>query len=145
MINGFDQHSSSLLASEDLVQTQYRGHGHGHNNANGTAHNNNNNTNTTDTNTNNSRAVFKKTYPVVQVEAPETLPEGYTFDVEVNHEILTVTVVSLECRVSGIECSVWYHNMMHSQCNSIRMVQCIVDSEKCIVGLKKKFISEYDD
>ena len=109
MINGFDQHSSSLLASEDLVQTQYRGHGHGHgrghNNANGTANDNTNNTNTntsTSTNTNNSRAVFKKTYPVVQVEAPETLPEGYTFDVEVNHDILTVTVVSLEC-VSSIE------------------------------------------
>jgi hypothetical protein len=33
-------------------------------------------------------------YPVVAVIAPESLGEGYTFDVEVNHAILTVVVVS---------------------------------------------------
>jgi Cys-rich protein (TIGR01571 family) len=31
-------------------------------------------------------------HPVVQVVAPENLTGGFTFDVEVNHEILTVTV-----------------------------------------------------
>jgi hypothetical protein len=35
-----------------------------------------------------------RVYPVVEVEAPENLSEGYTFDVQVNHEILTITVVS---------------------------------------------------
>lgn len=34
----------------------------------------------------------QKIYPVVQVVAPENLNGGFTFDVEVNHEILTVTV-----------------------------------------------------
>lgn len=37
----------------------------------------------------------ERTYPIVEVIAPESLPQGYTFDVEVNHEILTVTVVGL--------------------------------------------------
>mmetsp|Transcript_12379 Transcript_12379/g.23204 ORF Transcript_12379/g.23204 Transcript_12379/m.23204 type:complete len:311 (+) Transcript_12379:146-1078(+) len=36
--------------------------------------------------------VRTRTYPVVEVIAPETLSEGYTFDVEVNHEILSVVV-----------------------------------------------------
>jgi hypothetical protein len=35
-----------------------------------------------------------RTYPIVEVVAPESLSEGYTFDVEVNHEILSVVVVS---------------------------------------------------
>lgn len=33
-------------------------------------------------------------YPMVQVVAPATLIAGYTFDVDVNHQIYTVTVVS---------------------------------------------------
>ncbi len=34
-------------------------------------------------------------YPMVQVVAPATLIAGYTFDVDVNHQIYTVTVVSI--------------------------------------------------
>jgi hypothetical protein len=34
----------------------------------------------------------QQNYPIVEVIAPATLNQGYTFDVEVNHEILTVTV-----------------------------------------------------
>lgn len=34
----------------------------------------------------------RRKYPIVQLVAPETLSEGFTFDVEVNHEILTVVV-----------------------------------------------------
>jgi hypothetical protein len=34
-------------------------------------------------------------YPMVEVVAPATLIAGYTFDVDVNHQIYTVTVVSL--------------------------------------------------
>ena len=37
----------------------------------------------------------ERTFPVVQVVAPETLSAGYTFDVEHNHEIFTVQVVSV--------------------------------------------------
>lgn len=32
-------------------------------------------------------------YPIVEVVAPASLRAGYTFDVEVNHDIFTVTVV----------------------------------------------------
>jgi hypothetical protein len=39
------------------------------------------------------RASEPRVYPIVEITAPESLPEGYTFDVEVNHEILTVAVV----------------------------------------------------
>mmetsp|Transcript_20792 Transcript_20792/g.30471 ORF Transcript_20792/g.30471 Transcript_20792/m.30471 type:complete len:286 (-) Transcript_20792:571-1428(-) len=34
----------------------------------------------------------ERTYPIVEVVAPETLSAGYTFDVEYNHEIFTVQV-----------------------------------------------------
>ena len=40
-------------------------------------------------------------HPVVVVIAPESLSEGYTFDVEVNREILTVMVVSYPPRYSS--------------------------------------------
>ena len=39
-------------------------------------------------------ATPKRSYPIVEVISPETLMEGYTFDIEINHEILTVEVVS---------------------------------------------------
>jgi hypothetical protein len=55
--------------------------------------NNNNNNNITSSSTTTNRA-RTRTYPIVEVVAPETLSEGYTFDVEVNHEILSVVVVS---------------------------------------------------
>ena len=48
----------------------------------------------------------RRKYPIVQLVAPETLSEGFTFDVEVNHEILTVVVVSYFARL-GI-CLIWH-------------------------------------
>lgn len=42
---------------------------------------------------NSDNAPEARVYPIVEIIAPESLPQGYTFDVDVNHEILTVTVV----------------------------------------------------
>jgi hypothetical protein len=39
--------------------------------------------------------------PMVSVVAPATLPEGYTFDAEVNGTVLTVTVVSHYTTIDG--------------------------------------------
>ena len=70
----------------------------------GIASNFNTNTNPNITNHNNDATAsinantntsFQRVYPVVEVIAPETLSGGYTFDVEYNHEVLTVKVVSL--------------------------------------------------
>jgi hypothetical protein len=38
---------------------------------------------------------------MVSVVAPATLPEGYTFDAEVNGTVLTVTVVSHYTTIDG--------------------------------------------
>ncbi|GFH57923.1 hypothetical protein CTEN210_14399 [Chaetoceros tenuissimus] len=70
---------SSLLANDEFV----------------TASTNNSSSNDPALNTQvqeNLQPQNKRVYPVVEVIAPESLSEGYTFDVEVNHEILTVTV-----------------------------------------------------
>ena len=52
---------------------------------------NNSNNNTTSA----APSTTTRTYPIVQVIAPETLAQGYTFDVEFNHEILSVVVVRI--------------------------------------------------
>ena len=70
---------SSLLANDEFV----------------TASTNNSSSNDPGLNTQvqgNLQPQNKRVYPVVEVIAPESLSEGYTFDVEVNHEILTVMV-----------------------------------------------------
>lgn len=57
-------------------------------------------TTSTNTNNNSTAAVTSSVpasvvYPMVQVVAPATLRAGYTFDVEVNRDMYTVTVVRI--------------------------------------------------
>ena len=70
---------SSLLANDEFVIEP--GPNYDYNNSNN--------------NTTSAAPSTTRTYPIVQVIAPETLAQGYTFDVEFNHEILSVVVVRI--------------------------------------------------
>ena len=74
--------SSSLSSSLTFTNDNH----HNHNNSNSNRNNN--------SNTRNIQMNEDILYPIVEVVAPATLRCGYTFDVEVNHEVLTVVVVS---------------------------------------------------
>lgn len=78
---------SSLLANDEFVIEPHPNDDYNYSYSNNT-------TNSTNS-TNNTAPTPTRTYPIVQVIAPETLAQGYTFDVEFNHEILTVVVVRI--------------------------------------------------
>lgn len=47
-------------------------------------------------------AVLATALPMIQVIAPATLPEGYTFEAEVGGRVITVTVVSITCNTDDL-------------------------------------------
>ena len=77
---------SSLLANDEFVIEPNPNDDYNY------SYSNNNATTTTNASATPSTT---RTYPIVQVIAPETLAQGYTFDVEFNHEILSVVVVRI--------------------------------------------------
>ena len=85
---------SSLLANDEFVIESDPNDNYNYNYSNNTTTNTTNTTSTnSNSNTSSTAPTTTRTYPIVQVIAPETLAQGYTFDVEFNHEILSVVVV----------------------------------------------------
>jgi hypothetical protein len=111
-MDGYTPNSSSLLANDDLYPTTNTNTRSVGNNASAGATTNMTSSGTGINTVSHAHAGTGRIYPVVQVVAPENLSEGYTFDVEVNHEILTITVVSVMLlrlyRMYIIIYCVWY-------------------------------------